>query len=149
MTEAGRVRKTPGGPLLALMVVVIAVLAGAVAGIAVDRLILLPHSHREAWHGGAGLHGGPGRPPRDREFRNRFARELGLSSQQRISIDSIMDRQGRELRGVRREVQPRLDSIVSRTRAALDSVLTPEQRKKAEAIRRRHPRPPGPPPPPR
>jgi hypothetical protein len=35
---------------------------------------------------------------------------------------------------------------VSRTRRQLDSVLTPEQRKKAEEIRRKHSRPPGPPP---
>jgi Spy/CpxP family protein refolding chaperone len=143
MTAPGTGRKTPGGPLLALLVVVIAVLAGAVAGVAVDRLFLLPHPHRDAWHGGGGPHGGPGGPPRDREFRNRFARELGLSDQQRIRIDSIMDRQGREMRTVRQRVQPQVDSIVTRTRAALDSVLTPEQRKKADAIRRRHPRPSG------
>lgn len=54
--------------------------------------------------------------------------------------------QGRELRAVRGQVQPQLDSIITRTRRALDSVLTPEQRKRAEAIRKRHPPPPGPPP---
>jgi len=138
MTAAGQGRKTPGGPLLAVLVVVIAVLVGAVAGVAMDRLVLLPHSHRHEWPGG----GGPGRwlggPPRDREFRQRFARELGLSPEQKIRIDSIMDRQGRELRAVRKQVQPKLDSVVTRTRAALDSVLTAQQREKAEAIRRRH-----------
>jgi Spy/CpxP family protein refolding chaperone len=80
-------------------------------------------------------------PPRDREFRNRFARELGLTPEQRTRIDSIMDRQGRELRAVRGQVQPQLDSIISRTRHELDAVLTPEQRQKAAEIRRRHPRP--------
>jgi hypothetical protein len=55
-----------------------------------------------------------------------------------------MERQGRELRTIRHRVQPELDSIISRTRRQLDSVLTPEQRKKAEEIRRKHPRPPGP-----
>jgi hypothetical protein len=129
------------GLLLAILVVVIAVLAGGIAGVAVDRLLLLPQMPR-----GHGLGAPHGRPPRDREFRDRFAREVGLSPDQQTTIDSIMDRQGQELRAVRGQVQPQLDSIIARTRRALDSVLTPEQRKKAEAIRKRRPRPPGPPP---
>jgi Spy/CpxP family protein refolding chaperone len=116
-------------------------LAGGLAGIAIDRRVLLPRKF------GAHFEHGPGRrPPRDREFRRRFAEELGLTDQQRVRIDSIMDRQGRELRAIRGRVQPQLDSIIGRTRRELDSILTPEQRKKAEEIRRRHPRPPGPPP---
>jgi Spy/CpxP family protein refolding chaperone len=130
-----------GGPLLAVLVLVIAVLAGGIAGVAVDRLLLLPTMGPD--HGRGGPHG---RPPRDRDFRDRFAREVGLTPEQQIRIDSIMDRQGRELRAVRGQVQPQLDSIVGRTRRAFDSVLTPEQRKKAEAVRKRHPPPPGPPP---
>lgn len=133
--------KRPRGPLLAALVLLLALLVGGVAGVALDRHVLLPRMLRP------GLHHFPGRaPPRDREFRNRFAKEVGLSPEQQTRIDSIMDRQGRELRAVRGKVQPQLDSIISRTRRALDSVLTPDQRKKAEVIRRRHPRPPGPPP---
>lgn len=113
-----------------------------------DRLVLSRCGDRSP---GPGLFGGPGRPghrgpPRDREFRDRFAREVDLTAEQQIRIDSIMDREGRELRAVRGRVQPQVDSIISRIRRQLDSVLTPEQRKKAEEIRRRHPRPPGPPP---
>ena len=141
MTASHPERKAPGGPRLAVLVLVVAVLAGGIAGVAADRLILLPHMHHGPWHGGP-----RGGPPRDREFRDRFAREVGLTPDQQTRIDSIMDRQGRELRAVRGQVQPQLDSIITRTRRALDSVLTPEQRKKAEAIRKQHPRPPGPPP---
>jgi Spy/CpxP family protein refolding chaperone len=137
MTGVGSAPRGRNGPILAILVVVIAVLAGALAGVALDRLILLPHAHRDGWHGHAGLRGGMGGRPRDREFRHRFARELGLSAEQQIRIDSIMDRQGRELRAIRTQVQPQLDSIVTGTRRALDSVLTPEQRKKAEEMRRR------------
>lgn len=144
MTDPRPGRKAPGGPLLAVLVLLVAVLAGGIAGVAADRLILLPQMHRGPWHGGP-----RGGPPRDREFRDRFAREVGLTPDQQIRIDSIMDRQGRELRAVRGQVQPQLDSIITRTRRALDSLLTPEQRKKAEAIRKRHPPPPGPPPRPR
>ena len=142
MTGPTSAWRTPGGPLLAVLVLVIAVLAGGIAGVAADRLLLLPRMDRGAWHGPGRGHGAP----RDREFRDRFARELGLTPEQQIRVDSIMDRQGRELRAVRGQVQPQLDSIISRTRQALDSVLTPGQRKKAEAIRKRHPPPPGPPP---
>lgn len=137
-----RPRRPPGGPLLAVLVLLLVAFAGGLAGVAMDRLILLPHMFRgPGWHAGR-----PGGPPRDRAFRERFAREVGLSPEQQIRIDSIMDHQGRELRAVRSRVQPQVDSIITRTRRQLDSVLTPEQRKKAEEIRKRHPRPPGPPP---
>jgi Spy/CpxP family protein refolding chaperone len=130
------------GRLLAVLVLLLVALAGGLAGVALDRLVLLPKMFS-----GPRFEHGPGRhPPRDRDFRKRFAREVGLTGEQQVLIDSIMDTRGRELRAVRQQVQPQIDSIVSRTRRQLDSVLTPEQRKKAEAIRRRHPRPPGPPP---
>jgi hypothetical protein len=133
--------RRPGGRLLALLVLLLVAVAGGLAGVALDRLVLLPRTFR-----GPGFEHGPGRhPPRDRDFRNRFARELGLSTEQQIRIDSIMDRQGRELRAVRGRVQPEVDSIITRTRRKLDSVLTPDQRKKAAEIRQRHPRRPGPP----
>jgi periplasmic protein CpxP/Spy len=142
MTAPGP-RRPPPGPLLAVLVLLLVAIVGGLAGVALDRLVFLPQMFRGPGFG----HGhGPGGPPRDREFRARFARELGLTSEQQTRIDSIMDRQGRELRALRGQVQPTLDSIVARTRRQMDSVLTPQQRKKAEEIRRKHPRPPGPPP---
>jgi Spy/CpxP family protein refolding chaperone len=118
--------RRPRGPLLALLVLLLALFVGGVAGVALDRHVLLPRMFR------SGFHHFPGHPPpRDREFRNRFAKEVGLSAEQQTRIDSIMDRQGRELRAIRGKVQPQLDSIISRTRRELDSVLTPDQRKKA------------------
>jgi Spy/CpxP family protein refolding chaperone len=121
-----------GGRLGAVLVLLLVALAGGIAGVALDRLYFMPHMF-----GGQLHHHG---------FRDRFAHELGLSPEQQTRIDSIMDRQGRELRAVRGRVQPQLDSIITRTRRQLDSVLTPEQRTKAAEIRKRHPRPPGPPP---
>src|SRR6185312_15882327 len=132
-------RRPPPGPLMAVLVLLLVAIVGGFVGVALDRLVLLPHT-------GFGHRHGPGGPPRDREFRARFARELGLSPEQQTRIDSIMDRKGRELRAVRGQVQPTLDSIIARTRRSIDSVLTPEQRTKAEEFRRKHPRPPGPPP---
>ncbi|HEV7367142.1 MAG TPA: hypothetical protein VGN76_14955 [Gemmatimonadales bacterium] len=128
---------------MAVLVLLLVGIVGGLAGVALDRLVFLPHMFRGP---GFGHEHGPGGPPRDRDFRARFARDLALSPEQQTRIDSIMDRQGRELRAVRGRVQPTLDSIIARTRRQVDSVLTPEQRRKAEEIRRKHPRPPGPPP---
>ena len=136
-------RRSPPGPLMAVLVLLLVAFAGGLAGVALDRLVLLPHMFRR--HGFGHEHG-PGGAPRDPQFRARIAKELGLSPEQQIRIDSIMDRRGRELRAVRVQLQPTLDSIITSTRRQVDSVLTPEQRKKAEEFRRKHPRPPGPPP---
>src|SRR4051812_48755815 len=121
-------RRSPPGPLMAVLVLLLVAIVGGFAGVALDRLVLLPHMFGGP---GFGPGHGPGGPPRDREFRARFARELGLSSDHQTRIDSIMDRKGRELRAVRGQVQPTLDSIIARTRRSIDSVLTPEQRTKA------------------
>lgn len=132
-----------GGRRGALLVLLLVAVAGGFVGAAVDRLCFAPRMF--GGHGPGGHEWRPGGgPPRDRGFRDRFAHDLGLSPDQQTRIDSIMDRQGRELRAVRGRVQPQLDSIITRTRRQLDSVLTPEQRTKAEEIRKRHPRPPGP-----
>ena len=135
MTASPPAPKRPKAPLTAALVLLLAVLAGGVAGIALDRLVLLPRLYRPGRE--LGMHRSP---PRDREFRNRFAREVGLTEEQQQRVDSIMDRQGRELRAVRGQVQPQLDSIIRRTRRELDAVLTPDQRQKAEEIRRGHSR---------
>lgn len=136
-------RRPPPGPLMAVLVLLLVAFAGGLAGVALDRMVLLPHMFRG--HGFGHEHG-PGGPLHDREFRARIAKELGLSPEQQVRIDSIMDWRGRELRALRGQIQPTLDSIITRTRRQVDSLLTPEQRKKAEEFRRKHPRPPGPPP---
>jgi hypothetical protein len=140
MTSPEAPLKQPRAPLKAALVLLLAILAGGIAGVALDRLVLLPRMfHRPGFE-----HGMRRPPPRDRDFRNRFAREVGLTPEQQRRVDSIMDRQGWELRVVRGRVQPELDSIIQRTRRELDSVLTPDQRQKASEIRRRHPRRAGP-----
>jgi Spy/CpxP family protein refolding chaperone len=120
---------------MAGLVLILVILGGGVAGVVVDRLVLLPfHFHDRPF--------GPwraGPPPggMERRARERFAREIGLSDSQQVKIDSLMDTQMRELRAVRGEMQPRLDSILAQTRRSIDAILTPEQRTKAEALMRR------------
>jgi Spy/CpxP family protein refolding chaperone len=48
-----------------------------------------------------------------------------------------MDRQIGEIRRLRAEVQPMLDSVVAQTRRQIEEILTPEQREKARAMARR------------
>lgn len=139
------------GRTVAVLVLIIVALGGVIAGVAVDRMLLLPRPP----HGGPP----PGRPgfgpgdhgfrEREREFRDRMARDLGLSDAQRVRIDSLLDRQLRGLRAIREEAEPRLDSIIDGTRRQIDSILTPAQREKARRLA--PPRGPGPhggPPPP-
>jgi hypothetical protein len=56
-----------------------------------------------------------------RRRRRAASGDAGLTPDQQIKIDSIMDRQGRVLRAVRGRVQPQLDSIITGTRRAVDS----------------------------
>jgi Spy/CpxP family protein refolding chaperone len=133
------------GRLTAALVLFLVAIAGGLTAVAVDRLAFR--------HGPP--HGGPpfGPPPHEREFRDRMSREIGLSPDQQRRVDSLMDRQITEVRRLRAEVQPRLDSVVAQTRREIEAILTPEQREKARAMARRgfdrhgdRP-PPGPPPP--
>lgn len=118
------------GPIIASLMLLLTALLGAVLGVSLDRRFLLP-----------GHHGAPGPrsggPPA--AFRDRMARELELSPTQRASVDSIMERSLREICTVKEEVQPRLDSLFSRMRHEVEQVLSPEQVKKAEAFKRKHP----------
>jgi len=135
------------GRMLALLVLLLVALAGGLAGIALDRTVLLPRhmGPRGAMAGPMGRpmrDGRPGhpraqRPDRERMFRERMARQLRLSEPQRARIDSVLDRQLREVRAVREEARPKLEEIRARTRREMDAILTPEQRAKADSMARR------------
>jgi hypothetical protein len=126
MTAPNPPRNPPFSPrTLAALVLVLAVVAGGLAGVVLDRLVLLPHAF--------------GRPPRigPANFRDRFAHAVGLTSAQQERVDSITRRRFAELRGIREQVRPRVDSVLARMRSEIDSVLTPEQRRRAIELRAR------------
>ncbi len=81
-------------------------------------------------------------PRMQRNFRERLARELDLTPEQRTRIDSLLDAQAAELRAIRGQTHPRIESTIARTRREIDAVLTPEQRTRAAELgeRRRGPR---------
>ena len=136
---------------MAIAVLIVVGLAGVGLGFAADRLAL--HNRRNEGHGFGPRGGGPGfGPPEGRRgrdamgpsgghrgegMRERFARELELSPGQERRVDSIMAQQMTDFRRIRQEMQPRVDSLLARAQARLDSVLTPAQRDKLKALRAR------------
>lgn len=115
---------------LAAVVLFFVAVAGGLTALAVDRFV---RDHDEQGFPPSGLRVGLLRE-RERGFRHHFARELGLDTAQEARVDSLMDRQLREIRAVRDQVRPRLDSIIAQTRQEIDAILTPEQRQKAAAL---------------
>ena len=121
---------------VAALVLVLVALAGVLAGIALDRTVLMPRSAsaRQAAAAGMPRHE---MPRRQGEFRERFAKALDLTDAQRAAVDSLMDHQLRELRRIRGSSQPQVESVVRQTRRAIDSLLTPEQRERAAELAER------------
>jgi Spy/CpxP family protein refolding chaperone len=125
----------PRARALALAAIVAALLVGVLVGVALDRGML---RHRWRSHGRFGpppgglVMGGP------RRMTDRLARELDLTPAQRARVDSIMARRIHDIEQVRQDVRPRVRQIFATTRAELDSVLTPAQRDRMNAMFRRH-----------
>lgn len=109
-----------------VLLLVLTFVAGAAAGVAADRLDLLPEFVRadEAER----ERRGDDRDRREGETTiERFADELGLSRAQRAEIDGILDRYRTSMRGIWQDVRPRYRSLVDSVRTQIEGVLTPEQ----------------------
>jgi len=120
---------------VAALVVALALATGLVAGVAVDRGLLL-HGHP---FGGRGW---MVRGPRDHglgaeRVRKGFASELGLTPAQVVQVDSIMARHMTERRALMDSMGTRMRVLLDSTRADVDRILTPEQRQKFAALRAR------------
>lgn len=141
----------PAAKRQAVIVIALVFLAGLLIGIAGDRLWLTRHWGRGGSPGGGfagGPRDGPGGPPgmmrggfppgmspehaaeRRREVVKRLTRELDLSEAQQHAVDSIMASNEGEFRALEQEIRPRMRSFLERTRAQIDSVLTPGQRER-------------------
>ena len=152
---------------MALALLAVVGLAGMGLGFAADRLALRHQRsamRRPGGPGGGGFGSPEGRHGGSRRgegMRERLARELDLTPEQQIRVDSIMAQQMADFRHLQSTLRPRFDSVLATGQARLDSVLTPAQREKLRTLRSREvfgPRdsrgarewrspPPGPPPP--
>jgi Spy/CpxP family protein refolding chaperone len=114
--------------LLAVGVLLIVLAAGVIGGIALDRTVLRTRmSERSEFRGDRRQ--GPRRPS------DMLGAELKLSEDQRVRIDTVIERQMRGFREIRKSTQPAIDSLMAQTRRGIDSILTPEQRVQLDAAR--------------
>jgi len=120
--------------LLAIVALLLAAVGGFAMGIAFDRATW------ESRRLGFLARGSAFRPPPDRhprsELLDRLDAKLDLDARQRTAVDSILARREAEMKGLRNEVRPRFDSIARRTRNDLLMILTPEQRRRFDALGR-------------
>lgn len=61
-------------------------------------------------------------------YRDRLAKELGMSSEQRVQLDSILDKRHRDMTAAWEPVRPTLDSIRERARDEIRDMLSTDQR---------------------
>lgn len=124
----------------ATLVLLVTFAAGVAAGVAADRLWL---AAPEATADGSGeprveRTGEPDdrdeerrktgkRDDRPRTTIQRFADELGLTSEQRSRIEEILSRHREEMHEMWSDVRPRFRSLMDSARADIESVLTEEQ----------------------
>jgi len=120
----------------AAVVLALCVSVGIIAGVVVDRVLLIPNQigrRPPATRGPRGLW-----PASQAASRDRLARELSLTDSQRVKLDSVLSRQTARFRTTREKIQPEMDSIFEQTRAQIDSLLTPAQREQLKNIRDRN-----------
>ncbi len=135
--DAGR--RAPTRPRLrAILVLGLVALVGVLAGVLLDRAMLRARwGTFGSWRGPDAAEYGPGGwrsgGHRSTEW---MARELSLTPEQRAAIDSIRSRQQERMRQVMRDVRPQFRAITSETRGQIESVLTPTQRERFQALRR-------------
>jgi hypothetical protein len=61
-------------------------------------------------------------------YRDRLGQELGLSAEQRIQLDSVLDKRHRDMTAAWEPVRPTLDSIRNRARDEIRDMLSADQR---------------------
>lgn len=103
-------RRTNG---LAIAFFIAAFVAGAAAGVTVDRWMDRERVEQQ-W-------GSP------QAMRARLADDLGMSAEQRLQLDSVLDDRDRQRDSLMAPVRPSLDSLGAATRQRIRQLLTPEQ----------------------
>ncbi len=111
---------------------------GTIGGVALDRWLLRPAAHAAGPRPAIPRRAGDQRfdPTRMRaEFGGQLARELGLTAEQRLRVDSILQRQQSRSRLLMRQMAPELQRLADSTRAELREVLTADQWERMQQLR--------------
>ena len=135
MSDSAQPKRRMSPPVLAALVLLAVCALGVVAGVALDRTCL----RRQAAFGGFNRDGQPYWARSEGDHRghwNRLTKRLHLTPQQAATVDSILAQQGRQLRDARKELDPRMRSIMTMTKQRIDSTLTPDQRQLLQKLRR-------------
>jgi len=140
MSGSSTTSRMPARPL-AILVITALVLASAIAGVALDRVLLrpMPQTPILADSGFHPLSSALRSPtPEDRRrFRAELSRELVLSPAQDSALDAIMTQRAGEFSALREEIRPRVERLVADVRRDLEQVLTPDQRERFRRLQRR------------
>lgn len=126
------------GTLLASALLLVTLVFGVVGGVAIDRWLLRPGTDAAGARPAFPRRMGEQRfdPARLRsEFGGQLARALDLTPDQRIRVDSILQRQQTRSRMLMRQMAPELQRLADSTRAELRSVLTAEQWERMQQLR--------------
>ncbi|MGH7496511.1 MAG: hypothetical protein ACREOO_29530 [bacterium] len=110
-------------------------LLGAVVGVVVDRTLLLDGSSLRASR--QRLDRTPGSA---RFFMRHFSDQLELTSDQQAALDSILASNRQQFDELRRRLHPRFSALRDSLDQQILVILTPEQREKFHALKRRAPR---------
>lgn len=125
--------------LLSALLLVATFAAGAVTGAGILRFLGPPPGPP---------HHGPGAPPM---FAPLPLEELELSADQKTKIRAILERHRPELEAILQESFPKVRAVNDKVEKEVRDVLSEEQQKELDELKRRRPPPPrpgGPPPPP-
>ena len=114
---------------LAAGLLALAFVAGALGGLAADRLLSAPAARDTA--------AAPADPPRGAVFAPGFAisRELDLTPQQRRQIQQILREERTKADSLMRAVRPLLQARYDSSMQAVRAVLTPEQQDRFDRLR--------------
>jgi hypothetical protein len=114
--------------MAAIVVVVVAFIAGILVGVAGDHLYL--------------IHSGRLSPRRNARFTSsrmadNLSRELQLSPDQKTQVQQIIERHRAKIDATMSTVRPQVRQELDATNKEIETILTPEQRTKFAAMRMR------------
>ena len=126
---------------LAVVVMAAILVAGVVAGVAVDRLLLASRG-RTAVFPDTGFHPLSSAlrsptPEERRRIRAELTRQLALTPSQDSAFEAIMMQRAGEFSALREEIRPRVERLVSDVRSDMEQVLTPTQREQFRRLQLR------------